>query len=174
MEQRGSDLIHIARHPSGNGFRLTTSVVLPAARDELFAFFSDARQLEAITPPWLNFRVLDPDGIVLREGTLINYRLRILGIPLRWQSRISVWQPNERFVDEQVVGPYRWWRHEHRFTDTPMAGPAGERVQGTEITDTVEYGVPLAWVLHPLLVRRDLLAIFAHRRQRMLELFPPR
>jgi len=156
-------MLEFEQLPSGS-FRLQTQQVLPVARDELFEFFSDAFQLEAITPPWLNFRVLTPAPIRIESGTLIDYRLRIHGIPLRWQSRISVWEPPLRFVDEQIRGPYRRWYHEHSFESTD---------QGTICWDRVEYSVPGGRWVERLFVRQDLRKIFAYRQQALSNRFEP-
>jgi ligand-binding SRPBCC domain-containing protein len=143
--------------------------VLPRAPEEVFPFFADAHNLEAITPPWLGFRVVTPRPIAMRAGTLIEYRLRLRGLPLAWLTRIAEWMPGVRFVDEQLSGPYRLWHHTHEF-EPDGAG-------GTLMRDTVRYALPL-WplgeVAHALLVRRDLAAIFDHRRQAVARLVTPR
>ena len=126
---------------------------------EAFAFFADARGLEAITPAWLAFRVVTPAPIEMRPGALIDYRLRLHGVPVRWRTRIEVWEPGERFVDVQVSGPYRLWHHTHEFDDD------GEG--GTVIRDTVRYALPLGplgALARMLFVRRDLERIFDFRR----------
>ena len=137
---------------------------MPAARDKVFAFFADAANLDAITPPWMHFHVLTPRPIAMCAGTSINYKLRMHGLPIRWQSEINVWEPPHRFVDVQRRGPYRHWRHEHVFE---------ERSGGTLIRDRVDYAVP-GWLLQPLvhrwLVAPDLRKIFAHRKARIQEL----
>jgi ligand-binding SRPBCC domain-containing protein len=156
--------LSIARAAVG-GFRLEAEQWLPVARSHLFEFFSDAFQLEAITPPWLKFKVLSPGPLRLESGTLIDYRLRIHGVPLHWQSRISVWEPPDRFVDEQLRGPYGRWHHEHIFTDCGS---------GTLCRDVVDYTVPGGALVHALLVRRDLRTIFAYRQQKLRELFSTR
>jgi ligand-binding SRPBCC domain-containing protein len=127
----------------------------------VFAFFSDAFQLEALTPVWLRFSVLTPRPIQIQRGTLIDYRLRVRGLPIRWQSRISEWEPPVRFVDEQIRGPYRFWHHEHVFE--PCAG-------GTLCRDIVDYSVYGGAVMNTLFVGRDLLKIFAYRRQVLSQL----
>jgi ligand-binding SRPBCC domain-containing protein len=131
---------------------------LPGNPDAVFAFFADAHNLEAITPPWLSFRVTTPRPIEMRAGALIEYRLRLHGIPVAWLTRIEEWLPGVRFVDQQLSGPYRLWHHTHEFE------PDGHG--GTVMRDTVRYALPcwpLGEVAHALLVRRDLAAIFDFR-----------
>ncbi len=132
---------------------------LPKPPAEAFAFFADAFNLEAITPPWLGFRVVTPRPIPMAPDALIEYRLRLHGVPVRWRTRIAVWEPGVRFVDVQLSGPYRLWHHTHEFR------PEGE---GTRMRDTVRYGLPLGPLgeaAHLLMVRRDVEAIFAFRRE---------
>jgi ligand-binding SRPBCC domain-containing protein len=156
-------MITISRHPDGaKAYRLTSELQLPAPRDRVFTFFSDATNLESITPPWMSFRVQTPRPIEMRAGTRIDYKLRVHGLPLRWRSNISVWEPPERFVDEQEIGPYRFWRHEHAFEETD---------DGTLVRDTVEYAVPLGAITHVLLVKRDLKRIFEFRREKLCAMF---
>lgn len=133
-----------------------TQLWLPLPPEELFPFFADAGNLEAITPGWLNFRVVTPPPIVMEEGALIDYRLRVRGLPLRWRTRINAWEPPRRFVDEQLRGPYRFWIHEHTFE--PKAG-------GTLVHDHVRYAVRLDWLVHRWLVRPDVERIFAFRER---------
>ena len=154
--------IRIGPSPTGKGCRLESVQFLPVGLDELFAFFSNAFELEGLTPAWLNFRVTTPAPIVISVGTRINYRLRLRGIPLGWQSLISVWEPPFRFVDEQVHGPYRRWYHEHRFET--VAG-------GTVCYDTVDYAVYGGALIERWLVRPDLLKIFAYRREQLEQRF---
>lgn len=133
---------------------LSTQILVPRSPNEVFAFFADAANLERLTPDWLNFSIRTPLPIEMRAGTIIDYRLRLRGIPIRWRTLISAWEPPFRFVDEQVRGPYRLWRHEHTFEPTPA---------GTLCRDRVEYrhlGGPLA---ERRLVRPDLERIFAYR-----------
>ncbi len=125
--------------------------------EEVFPFFADARNLEAITPPMLGFRVVTEGEIEMRAGALIQYRLALRGLPLDWLTRIDEWEPGVRFVDSQLLGPYRLWHHTHSFES---------RAGGTLMRDTVRYALPL-WPLGELaapLVRRELAAIFDFRR----------
>jgi ligand-binding SRPBCC domain-containing protein len=131
--------------------------VLPLAPADAFEFFADAFNLEAITPPWLHFALDTPAPIVMRPGTLIRYRLRLHGLPVRWLTRIEAWEPGRRFEDVQLRGPYRVWRHSHTFE--PHEG-------GTLMRDRVRYALPLGPLgeaAHALLVRRDLQRIFDYR-----------
>jgi ligand-binding SRPBCC domain-containing protein len=143
--------------------RIETELWLPRSRDEVFAFFSNATNLETLTPPWLHFHILNP-GVVIAQGARIDYRLRIHGIPLRWQSEISHWNPPSSFVDEQRKGPYRRWVHTHTFA--PERG-------GTRVGDSVEFEVPLGW-LAGRFVMRDVQRIFAFRQQALLKRFGAR
>jgi ligand-binding SRPBCC domain-containing protein len=127
---------------------------LPGSPGEVFPFFADAHNLEAITPPFLGFRVVTPRPLQMRPGALIEYRLKLHGLPVSWLTRIEDWEPGMRFVDAQLAGPYRLWHHTHEFA------PDGEG--GTVMRDTVRYALPF-WPLgeaaHPL-VARDLAKIF--------------
>jgi ligand-binding SRPBCC domain-containing protein len=147
---------------SASAPKLTAEVVVPGTIGEVFAFFSDAHNLEAITPPWLRFRLLGPGPLEVREGTTIDYRLRLHGLPLRWRSAITAWDPPHRFVDEQVRGPYRRWHHEHTFTEVDG---------GTRVRDRVDYELPRGVQLAARLVARDVCAIFAYRRRALLSRF---
>lgn len=140
---------------------------LPLPREEVFGFFADAGNLDAITPPWLHFQIETPLPLAMGEGTLIDYRLKLHGLPIRWRTAITLWQPPFAFVDEQLRGPYRKWVHRHEFE---------ERDGGTLMRDRVDYAVP-GWILEPvvhrLFVGPDLKAIFAYRQQRIRELLLP-
>ena len=128
----------------------------------MFPFFGDALNLEAITPPWLGFRVTTPGPIEMTRGTLIEYRLRLHALPISWRTTIAVWNPPHRFVDVQVRGPYALWHHTHDFAPVPG---------GTLMRDTVRYALPfgpLGALAHRLLVRRDLERIFEYRRDAVL------
>jgi hypothetical protein len=143
---------------------LTRSQWLPRSRQEIFEFFSHPANLQTLTPPWLDFQITEsPDE--LQAGSLIRYKLRTHGIPLRWTTEITEWQPPYRFVDTQLSGPYKLWHHEHTFT---------EEHGGTMIGDTVRYALPfgpLGNLVHWLMVRRDVNGIFDYREKKMLELF---
>jgi ligand-binding SRPBCC domain-containing protein len=140
---------------------LHCETTVPASLEQTFAFFSDAANLERLTPPWLNFAITTPAPVVLRPGAEIDYRISIYGLPVPWRSRIDVWEPNHRFVDRQLVGPYRWWRHEHRFESVPG---------GTRVIDQVDY-VPRAGWFSGAFVRRDLERIFTYRQNALRDMF---
>ena len=145
-------------------FWLRTELWLPRGRDEIFQFFADPRNLDRLTPSWLQFRILSPTGIAMSKGTLLDYRLRIHGVPIRWQSEISSWNPPDRFVDRQTKGPYSLWLHEHTF-----AAHNG----GTLVGDNVEYAVPGGAIVQKLLVAPDIARIFNYRHRVLQELFNP-
>jgi ligand-binding SRPBCC domain-containing protein len=133
-------------------------MVISLPRERVFEFFSNASNLERITPPSLRFSIMTPVPVAMREGATIEYRLRLLGVPFGWTTAITRWDPPREFVDEQVRGPYRLWRHRHRFRAVDG---------GTEIEDTVEYRLPL-WPLGEValpLVRRQLASIFSFRQR---------
>lgn len=148
-----------------SGYLLESDVVVPFSAEDVFGFFADARNLEAITPPTLNFQILTPEPIEMRAGRLIRYQLRLHGLPIQWQSEISAWEPPFRFVDEQRQGPYRRWIHEHRFE------PCGE---GTRIIDRVRYEVPGPDFIHNRFVGPELRRIFEYRAKRLETFFVPR
>ncbi len=137
-------------------FVLHREQTLDAPLGRVFAFFSNAENLEGITPPFLRFRVVSARPIVMRVGTLIDYSLKLNGIPFRWRSEITVWEEGKGFVDEQRKGPYRYWIHEHTF-----ASVAG----GTLVTDRVRYAVPGGALVHGLFVRGQLERIFDYRAE---------
>ena len=135
-------------------FTLTNELWLPQPPAEVFPFFADAANLERLTPPSLHFRILTPPPIEMAVGTLIDYRIRLRGIPMRWQSEITEWEPPHRFVDEQRRGPYRQWIHEHTFT--PQDG-------GTLAVDIVQYAVLGGVTIQRLFVAPELRRIFDYR-----------
>ena len=143
-------------------FSLHSEIRLPKPLEEVFAFFADARNLERLTPPWLRFEVLTRGPLVMRPGTLIDYRIRLHGLPVRWQSEITVWEPPFRFADEQRRGPYRLWNHQHLFRSEG---------QSTIAEDKVEYAVLGGSLVNRFFVAPDLDRIFAYRRQKLVEIF---
>ena len=138
---------------------------ISAPLPEVFSFFSEAQNLDQITPPWLHFEVLGQTDPKLKNGTLIHYKLALHGIPLNWTSLIEEWRPPTLFVDVQLKGPYQLWRHTHAFE--PRDG-------GTLIKDTVRYAVPMG-TLGDLcagwLVRRDVNRIFDYRAKQIPSMF---
>ena len=135
---------------------------LPRPREEVFAFFSSAQNLDAITPPWLRFRMVTPGPVEMKPGALIDYNLRVHGLPIRWRTKITEWDPPVRFVDEQLRGPYRLWVHEHDFE---------MRDGGTLVRDHVRYAVPFDFLVHTIFVRRDIARIFAYRTETLRRRF---
>jgi ligand-binding SRPBCC domain-containing protein len=130
---------------------------------EVFEFFSAAQNLERLTPSWLSFELVSPAPVEMGDGTVIDYRLRVHGIPLSWTSRIESWEPGTRFVDRQIRGPYALWHHTHDFE------PIGS---GTLIRDTVRYSIgfgPIGEIVRALQVQRDLDNIFDYRRSAVVE-----
>jgi ligand-binding SRPBCC domain-containing protein len=140
---------------------LHREIIVPMSLNDTFAFFADAANLQRITPPWLHFSILTPMPVEMRAGREIAYRISLYGLPMPWRSRIDVWEPGVCFVDRQLVGPYRWWRHEHRFEAVPG---------GTRVIDHVDYAPRLGW-LSGALVRRDLQRIFAYRYEVLRRIF---
>lgn len=131
--------------------------LVPREPAETWDFFQDAYNLEAITPAFLGFRVTTPRPIAMEEGTLIDYELRLHGVPVRWRTRIEAWEPHARFVDRQLRGPYALWHHTHTFEAAPG---------GTLMRDRVRYRLPLGIagaLAHAAFVRRDLERIFDFR-----------
>jgi ligand-binding SRPBCC domain-containing protein len=146
-------------------YTLQRELTVPRALPAVFDLFSKAENLETLTPPWLRFRIVTPPPIQMRQGTTIDYRLRVFGVPIRWSSEIEVWRPPFEFVDIQVKGPYKLWRHTHRFQECQG---------GTRISDTVNYSLPLGplgRLVHRLKVADDLAKIFDYREHRVLAIF---
>ena len=157
----------VAERPPSR-YRLHRRHVVGGTLHEVFAFFKDPRNLEALTPPWLGFRILETTDSEVRVGTRIRYRLRLHGVPLTWRSRIAEYVEGERFADEQVTGPYRRWYHQHLFRE--MDG-------GVAIEDIVDYEMPfgvLGRLAHAVVVRRQLTSIFDYRTLQIAQRFPYR
>ena len=143
-------------------FKMETFV--PGEIEEVFAFFSNAQNLELITPPELNFSIISPLPIVMQKGTLIDYRIRLLGFTFYWKTLISKWEPRKNFIDEQLKGPYAKWIHTHIFEP---------KEDGVSIKDEVQYRLPLfpfGEIMFPI-VRLQLKRIFEYRSLRITELF---
>ena len=134
-------------------------------RSQVFAFFADASNLERLTPRSLGFKILTPLPIAMHAGTLIDYRIALFGFPFRWRTRIEVFEPEVRFVDVQLSGPYRYWHHTHEFFDASG---------GTRMRDRVVYEVPLGplgEVARALFVRRELEHVFDFRFKEVARIF---
>jgi ligand-binding SRPBCC domain-containing protein len=143
-------------------FELSTTAWLPQPVEGVFSFFGDAHNLNVITPPWLHFKVLTEKPIAMHAGTLIDYRIKLRGLPIKWRTRISLWEPSRRFIDEQLRGPYLEWIHTHTFD--ALDG-------GTLMTDTVRYRVPGGGLVNRLFVERDVAQIFRYRLEALRRQF---
>jgi ligand-binding SRPBCC domain-containing protein len=143
-------------------YRLRSSLFVPRDLQTTFAFFADAANLQRLTPPWLSFRILTPLPIEMCRGTLIDYRLWLRGIPIRWRSEIVEWDPPDRFVDRQLRGPYLFWDHTHTFTTVDG---------GTLVEDRVRYQPIGGRMAHRLGIRRNLEKIFTFRQNEILKAF---
>lgn len=146
-------------------YRLERTTFLPRSREEVFAFFSDAGNLEQITPPFLNIHILTPQPIAMKPGTLIDYQIRLFGVPIRWRTRIVTFEPVSHFLDIQLSGPYRQWHHRHDFEAVPG---------GTKMYDRVDYDLPLGIlgsIARWLFVRRTLDRIFDYRTSAIERIF---
>jgi ligand-binding SRPBCC domain-containing protein len=138
--------------------------LIAQTRSRVFEFFADAHNLETLTPPWLKFGLTSEGAIEMGAGTLIAYRMRVHGLPVRWLTRIEEWQPQSGFVDRQLRGPYRLWHHTHTFEEHP---------DGTLMSDRVRYVLPfgpLGSLAHVAFVRNDLEKIFDYRRDQVTRL----
>jgi ligand-binding SRPBCC domain-containing protein len=139
-------------------YTLEREQLIPQPREEVFRFFEDAGNLQEITPPWLHFRILTPLPLELRTGALLEYRMRLYGLPIRWRTRIEAYEPPVGFIDKQLSGPYRLWEHTHEFFEAP---------EGTRMRDVVRYELPfgpLGALAHTVTVKNLLRRIFDYRR----------
>jgi ligand-binding SRPBCC domain-containing protein len=145
-------------------YLLTSSLTIDLPRKQVFEFFSDASNLERITPPQLKFQIVTPQPLELKQGALIDYELKMRGIPVKWRTEISIWNPPHSFTDRQLSGPYKQWIHRHTFTELDE--------NKTLIEDEVKYRLPLEPIgdlAHPL-VRAELDRIFAFRQKAVAEI----
>ena len=166
QEAGPSHSIGIQRRPHG-GWRLSCDQWLPGTPAEVFPFFGSAGNLERITPPFLRFRIRGVRGEPLAAGSLVDYSLRLHGLPIRWRTLIEVWDPPHRFVDLQVRGPFRQWRHGHTFTDS------GDRTLVSDVVDFDLYCRTLARTALLAWIDADLRAIFAYRQRATARAFQP-
>ena len=146
-----------------SAYSLHSTVLLRYPLQQVFEFFSTAETLNLVTPPWVHFSILTPLPIEMKVGVRIEYRIRLRGIPLRWVSEITDWDPPFRFQDTQISGPYRQWVHSHVFEETP---------EGTLVTDDVSYLVPGGALVNRLYVAAELRRIFKYRQTNPPEFFP--
>ncbi len=161
----GSGAEQVTGRTMARRWQLEQTQIIPRPRGEVFAFFADAHNLERLTPDFLGFEILTPRPIEMKPGALIDYSLRLYGLPVNWKTRIEVFEPETRFVDTQLEGPYRYWRHLHEFEDVE---------QGTRMRDVVNYEIPfglLGTVARALFVRGTLERIFGYRRQAITGIF---
>ena len=141
-------------------YELRDEFDVSAGLDDVWKFFSKVANLPKITPAWMNFEIHTPESVVIHQDTVFDYTIRWLGIPFHWKSRILDWDPPRRFVDIQVRGPYSLWHHEHRFTPLESGG--------VRCFDRVIYQLPLGPIgrlTHSMVVRKQLIEIFRHRRR---------
>lgn len=149
-------------------YKLERTQVIERSRSETFAFFSDASNLERITPPFLRFRMVTPRPIGMEAGTILEYELAMFGVRLHWKSLIERWTPEESFVDVQLKGPYSLWRHTHTFEELDE--------NRTLMRDHVEYGIPLSIlgrIAHAIFVKHSLKKIFDYRTATTAQLLAP-
>ena len=136
-----------------------SNLTIDVPRDEVFAFFSDAENLERITPAELGFNIITPTPFEIRHGTLIDYKLTLHGFPMKWRSEITRWEPPHLFEDTQLSGPYKQWIHQHRFTEIEP--------DRTLMEDEVRYRLPLEPLgdIANFLVGRQIANIFKYRNE---------
>lgn len=138
------------------------SFTIGQSKEDIFEFFASAENLERLTPPWLNFKILSALPIDMDAGTVIEYQIKLHGIPIRWESEITLWDPPHNFCDVQRKGPYRKWVHEHIFETSDV---------GTLVRDRVNYEVIGGNLINKLFVRKDLEKIFNYRQATLLSIF---
>ena len=157
-----ADALATGERPSSGIQVIHEETIVPTSLDETFSFFSDAFNLEKLTPAWLNFHIRAEGPMKMRAGLEIDYAIVLHGFPIPWKTVIDVWEPGVRFVDRQINGPYVWWNHEHDFE----AAAGG----GTRVIDHVEF-VPRLRLFTSRFVRRDVERIFAYRKEALKRIF---
>ena len=153
-----------SKHPD-KGHRLTTDMFVPLPIENVFDFFADANQLERITPPWLGFQILTEAPIQMHSGALLDYKLKLRGVPIKWRTEICSWEPPNSFIDQQLRGPYKRWYHKHVFEATEG---------GTNVYDDVHYIVPFGGLVNRLFVQKELEKIFSYRQEQLQKIFTQR
>ncbi len=142
-------------------FTFQTEITVPENKTNVFNFFANAQNLQIITPPWLNFKILTPTPIELKPGSIIDYSLRWRGIPVKWKTEITKWVPNNTFTDKQIKGPYKLWEHEHLFQETD---------EGTNCIDIIRYAPPFQ-PFSISIVQKDVHKIFEYRKAVIQKMF---
>ena len=161
LEQAFQNLLSANESKGNEMSKYQTEMWIDAPIGKVFEFFSDPANLEQITPPWLKFKMMPFEHLSIGPGTIIDYRLRLHGVPITWQSEITEWNPPNHFVDVQKKGPYRHWTHTHEFDE------AGT---GTFVRDSVDYKVPGGYLIDRVFVRKDIERIFTYRKSKLREL----
>ena len=144
-------------------FQVHQEQLLSYPIEQAFRLLASPENLNLLTPPWVKFSILSPQPIEMAVGTIIEYRIRVRGVPVNWRSEITEWQPPFAFCDVQLRGPYRFWVHRHTFEEKPG---------GTLVTDHVDYRVFGGALVNRLFVAGELRRIFTYRKTRLHELFP--
>lgn len=145
-------------------YLFTSSLTIDLVRDKVFEFFSNAENLERLTPPELKFHIVTPLPINIKKGALIDYELSLYGLPIKWRTEITHWEPPFEFIDTQLSGPYKQWIHRHRFIE-PEPGK-------TQMEDEVRYRLPLEPLgdIAQFFIERQLKYIFGYRQKVIAEL----
>lgn len=156
--------IQILAHPSAAGYLLRADMLIERPIEEVFDFFSRAENLERITPASIHFNIVTPTPIGMKQGALIDYRLKLHGVPIKWRTEIESWQPPYRFTDQQLRGPYKKWFHEHTFESLGA--------HETLMKDRVHYIPRFGSLVHKFFVKPDLMKIFTYRQATLAEIFP--
>lgn len=146
-------------------YNINTKQIIKRPLDDVFEFFSRPENLEKITPKNLAFKILTPKPLVMKQGAVIDYTIKLFKMPIHWRTLITSYEPNHMFVDEQMKGPYSLWHHTHIFKETD---------EGVEILDNVVYAIPfgiIGRILHYLWIKRDLKNIFEYRKTIINQVF---